>query len=167
VFEAERTYASRVSTIKRLARRNAMVCMSKLASLGVGAVILGASLNVYATDPPQRDDAKPPRMLDLKAPAISKIFTPQQIEMILARASEPELEHVEVEASRIADVPFIDRSASAPESVFKEVVRWFTPYPTLLAGQVNASPDATDPQRAPPMLLSSYHPSFPAPYSQR
>ena len=145
-----------------------MVCMSKLASFGVGALILGASLHAYATDPPARKDTPVThRSLDLKAPSITRIFTQQQIELILARATDPELEHVEVEASRIADMPFVDRSASGTEVAFKEVVRWFTPYPTAFASQVNASPDATDPQKAPPLLLSSYHASFSPPYSQR
>ena len=143
--------------------------MWKLASCGVGALILGASLNAHATDPqPAHDGTKAAnRSLDLRAPSITRLFTAQQIEMILARATDPELEHVEVEASRIADMPFVDRSASGTEVAFKEVVRWFTPYPTVLASQVNANPDATDPQRPPPLLLSSYHASFSPPYSQR
>ena len=143
-----------------------MVCMSKL---GVGALILSASLTAYAADPqPPREDTKAThRSLDLRAPPITRIFTQRQIEMILARATDPELEHVEVEASRIADLPFVDRSASPAEAAFKEVVRWFNPYPTTLAAQVNASPDATAPDRPPPLMLSAYHPSFPPPYSQR
>ena len=145
-----------------------MICMSKLASFVLG-VILSAPIGAYAADPqPTRGVAKATSLpLDLKAPSVTRIFTVQQIEMILARATDPELEHVEVEASRIADVPFVDRSASGTEVAFKEVIRWFTPYPTMLASQVNANPDATDPQRAPPLLLSAYHASFSPPYSQR
>lgn len=146
-----------------------MIGMSKLASFGVGALVLGTSLNAHAADPrPAHEGTKATaRSLDLKAPSITRLFTSQQIEMILARATDPELEHVEVEASRIADLPFVDRSASGTEVVANEVIRWFTPYPTVFASQVNASPDATDPQRPAPVLLSSYHASFSPPYSQR
>ena len=154
-----------------------MVCTSKL---GVGALIVSVSLNAYAADPRStREDTKTTQRspdtthlksdlkLDLRTPSITRIFTQQQIEMVLARATDPELEHVEVEASRISDVPFVDNSASGTQAAFKEVVRWFAPYPTTRAAQVNASPDATAPYRPAPILLSAYHASFSPPYSQR
>ena len=144
-----------------------MVCMSKLASFGIGVALFAASIEGYAAESQPTSAKSGTRGLDLKVPSITRIFTPQQIEMILARATAPELEHVEVEASRISDVPFRDKSASSSEAMFEEVVRWFVPYPDTAASQINARLDMTEPQRPVPISLSSYHASFPPPYSQR
>jgi len=143
---------------------------NKLAVLGVSSLLCfvsslanGAELRQSPVEP----TARAQRTLDLKAPLITSIFTAQQIDMILANAVDVELEHVEVEASRINDVPFTDRSASGGEVAFREVTRWVTPYPTALAAQVNAPTDYTDSYRAVPTQMAWYMPNFPAPASQR
>jgi hypothetical protein len=149
-----------------------MICTAKLAPFG-GTLILAATFAAHATDvatSPRESPANPAhatRTLDLKPPQITRIFTAQQIDMILARATDPALEHVEVEAPRIGDLPLRDNSASTLEVAFKEVIRWLAPYPTVLAARVNAAPDATDPYRPVPVSLSSYHASFAPPYNQR
>jgi hypothetical protein len=157
-----------------------MICISKLASPDIGphtiaprviatALIAAGLIATSATHSAEvaAESKGASRSLDLRPPLITRIFTPQQIDMILARSIDPQLEYVEVEAARIDDVPFVDQSARPVEAAFKEVIRWFAPYPTVLAASVNAAPDATDPYRAVPISISAYHPSFPPPYSQR
>ena len=143
---------------------------SKLASIGVSSVLCLVGYVANAAEPNHSlTEPRSPalRTIDLKAPLITSIFTAQQIDMLLANTGDPELEHVEVEASRINDVPFADRSASDAEVAFREVTRWVTPYPTALAAQVNAAPDHTDSYGAVPVAMAWYHPNFPAPFSQR
>ena len=145
-----------------------MICRSTLASLGIGALAFAWTLTSPAAEP-QSVQAKPTqttRALDLKPPLIGRIFTVQQIDTILARTGDPELEHIEVEAPRIGDLPLNDKSASLSSVVFKEVVRWLLPYPSVRSAQVNRSPDITDSYRPVPVSLSSYHASFPPPYNQ-
>jgi hypothetical protein len=153
-----------------------MICISKLASPDIGphtiaprVIAMGLiAAGLIATGVTHAAESKgASRSLDLRPPLITRIFTPQQIDMILARSIDPQLEYVEVEAARIDDVPFVDQSAQPMEAAFREVIGWFAPYPTVLAASVNAAPDATDPYRAVPISISAYHPSFPPPYSQR
>jgi hypothetical protein len=140
----------------------AMNCPSKVASLIVGIAV---SIAAQAGEPATR--SKLDSKLDLRAPPISRIFTPQQIDLILARTIDPDLESVQVEASRISDLPLTDKSASVPEAAFKEVVRWLAPYPTAIAANANATPDATSPSRPVPVSIAWYHAGQTQPYSQR
>jgi hypothetical protein len=143
-----------------------MYCTSKLAIAGLGSVLLAGSFAAHAAEPRQSATATA-RTLDLTAPLITSIFTPQQIDMILASTFDLELEHVEVEAARINDLPLEDNSASTGEVVFREVVRWFSPYPATLTAQVNPTPDFTDSYRPVPLSMSWYHASFRAPFDQQ
>lgn len=124
------------------------------------------ALAVQAAEPVRDSARENPvvRPLDLKLAPLSRLFTPRQIDTVLAR-THPELENVEVQATRLNDVPFRDNSASTAETAFTSVVRWLTPS-SLYASNVNYTPDATDPYRPTSMLASSYHPSFAPPYSQ-
>ena len=143
---------------------------TRFAVIGLSSLLCFSIGMANAAEPKATPNASPPRearTLDLKAPLITNLFTAQQIDWILSRAVDPELEHVEVEASRIEDVPFVDRSASDSEVVFREVAQWVAPYPTVLAAEVNHAPDVTDPYRPVPVSMGWYHPSFPTPYSQR
>ena len=118
---------------------------------------------------PARDSASQQQVaprLDLKLGPLSRIFSSQEIDAVLSRAVDPELERVQVEAPRLNDLPFHDRSASTGDTVFKSVVRWMAPS-SLYASNVNYMPDATDPSRPPPLMASTYHASFSPPYSQR
>jgi hypothetical protein len=146
-----------------------MIRTSKLAPLASGVLALATMTTAHANETMQTpvEPASPARALDLKPPQITKIFSAQQIAMILASAVDPELEHVEVEATRIEDLPLRDKSDAPLEAAFKSVVRWLAPYPTSLAAQVNAAPDATSPYRPVPVSMSSYHASFAPAYSQR
>jgi hypothetical protein len=104
--------------------------------------------------------------LDLKAPEVTRIFSVEQINAILSRATDPALEHVEVEAPRIGDLPMNDNSASTAEVVFKSMMRWFVPSNSY-AANVNIAPDVTAPFRPAPLMQASYHASFAPPVSQR
>jgi len=130
-------------------------------------VISMTALTAQAAEPAANSAARKdtPRSLDLKLGPLSRIFTSQQIDAVLSRATDPALENVEVEAPRLTDLPYRDRSASTGETVFKSVVSWLAPS-SLYAANANYTPDATAPLR-PPMMASAYHASFPPPYSQR
>jgi hypothetical protein len=138
-----------------------MNCPLKVASLVIGLAASIAAVSTQASEPATRSK------LDLTAPPISRIFTPQQIDLILARTLDPDLESVQVEAPRIGDLPLTDKSASIPEAAFKEVVRWLAPYPTAVAANVNAAPDVTSPSRPVPVSLAWYHAGQTPPYGQR
>ena len=142
-----------------------MSCTSKRSVAGLGCALLAASFAAQAAGPSASLTSS--RTLDLKAPLITSIFTPQQIEMILANTIDLELAHVEVQAARINDIPFEDNSASTGEVVFREVVRWMSPYPAGLTAQVNPTPDFTDSYRPVPLEMSWYHASFRAPFDQQ
>jgi len=137
----------------------------KVASLIVGIAVSMAATGAQSSEPTSEPATR--SKLDLTTPLISRIFTPQQIDMILARTVDPDLESVQVEAPRIGDLPLEDKSASVPEATFKEVVRWFAPYPTAMAANVNAAPDVTSPTRPVPASLAWYHAGQALPYSQR
>lgn len=132
-------------------------------TMTVGAIAAHAAEPLSSA---HRSAASASRTLDLKLAPLSRIFTPAQIDAVLSRAVAVELEHVEVEASRIGDLPLRDKSASGVETVFKTVVRTLAPSP-VYAARVNYMPDVTDPYRPTPVSLSMYHASFPPPYSQR
>lgn len=136
---------------------------SKVASLIVGIAVSIAATSAHASEPAIR--SKPDSKLDLRAPSISRIFTPQQIDLVLARTIDPDVEGVQVEAPRIGDLPLTDKSASVPAAAFKEVVRWLAPYPTAVAA--NAAPDATSPSRPVLTSVAWYHAGQIQPYSQR
>jgi hypothetical protein len=108
----------------------------------------------------------PSQQLDLKAPEVTRIFSMEQINAVLGRATDPALEHVEVEASRIGDLPLEDNSASTAEVVFRSVMRWFVPSQSY-AANVNMAPDVTDPFRPAPLMQANYHASFAPPASSR
>lgn len=111
---------------------------------------------------PERSTAANPRPLDLKAPEIGKIFSLEQINAVLARATDPALEHIQVEALRLGDLDFQDESAPPAQRIASTVVWLLTPSPTF-AAVANPKPDATDPNRPPPYLQASHHAAFDAP----
>lgn len=118
---------------------------------------------------PERNQRTEPRSattLDLAAPDIREIFSDSQIEIPLGQSDHYNLEHLEVEALRLDDLPLQDRSASAFQTLVSVALWLITPSPTL-AWRMNSAPDATDPQRPPPAIQSLHHPSFPPPESRR
>lgn len=138
---------------------------SNVAALVVGVAVSISATGVRASD--MTNAAATRSKFDLRAPPISRIFTPQQIDLILARTLDPDLESVHVEAPRIGDLPLTDKSASVPEATFREVVRWLAPYPSTMAANVNAAPDVTSPYRPVPASLAWYHAGQTSPYSRR
>ena len=140
----------------------------KRKTLGLVITFALMAFSARADERPEHSNGVPPssQTLDLKAPALTRIFSLAQIDAILSRAVDPALERVEVEALRLGDLPFEDNSAPAGEAVFKSIVRWFAPS-QLYAANVNLPPDATDPYRPAPMVQTDYHASFAPPASQR
>jgi len=108
-----------------------------------------------------------PQTLDLRAPDVTVLLTETEIWAALVRSIDRELERIEVEAQRIDDAPFTDRSGGNVELVFREVLSWLAPYPAALVANVNATPDATDSYRPTPAMMGLYHASFAPPASQR
>jgi hypothetical protein len=113
--------------------------------------------SLAAEHTPERIDAQSKRTLDLKAPEIGRIFSPQQINAVLARATDPALENVEVEALRLDDLPFKDRSASPTQSVAR------TAFWLLFGTRPNPTRDAADADRPAPYLQTNHHAAFDTP----
>lgn len=114
-----------------------------------------------AESAPTRTDSTTQR-LDLKAPEIGRIFTLAQINAVLSRAVDPSLEHVQVEALRLGDLPFADSNASPTANIARTVVWLFAPS-TAFAAVEQAAPDATYSHRPPPALQALHHASFDQP----
>jgi|GEM_PF-5823544 hypothetical protein len=101
------------------------------------------------------------RKLDLKASDIRKIFSSEQIDAVLRQAKDPTLEHIEVEALPLDDLPLRDKSAPIFERALRRGLGWIAPSELAAAGP------PTDDDRPPPFAQTMYHPSFPRPASQR
>jgi hypothetical protein len=130
-------------------------------SVIVMSAVLPCTLSA-AESAPTRANPTPPRALDLQAPKIGKIFSLAQINAVLSRAVDPSLEHVEVEALRLGDLPLEDNSASPAESIARTVAWLFLPASTIAAVE-RPAPDATYSHRPDPFLEANYHASFDQP----
>jgi hypothetical protein len=130
--------------------------MQKLGTVGLIAALVFAG-DGLAADLSVQPQAAHESALDLSAPDIRRIFTLEQINAVLARAIDPALEHIEVEALPLGDLPLEDRSATATETIASTVV-WL-----LFGPRVNPTPDATDPQRPAPTLQALHHAAFDPP----
>jgi hypothetical protein len=105
---------------------------------------------------PTHDASSHEPALDLKAPDIHRIFSPAQIDAVLREATDPALEHIEVEALRLGDLPLKDNSASAAETVARTVAWLFLPHAVFGATE-HAPTDATDPYLPPPYVPALHH----------
>ncbi|HEY4368107.1 MAG TPA: hypothetical protein VGN07_12820 [Steroidobacteraceae bacterium] len=110
-------------------------------------------------DPPKQIAAAPKR-LDLRAPDITKVFSPAQLNEVLSKALDPRIEEVEVEGRRSGQPvppssPTVWPAIAAPFwAVMHPTQSWriVAPMPPDQASRVgNAAPDATDPSRAVPI----------------
>jgi hypothetical protein len=120
-----------------------------------------APLALGAAEPTPERSKTQPRKLDLRAPDIREIFTPEQIAERLRNAKDPALEHVEVEALPLDDQPFRDRSERVIEKALRRGVSWLAP-----SKNATGRPPTED-DRPPPFAQSMYHPSFPPSASRR
>lgn len=118
-----------------------------------GARIAVADLPTSAVaDSPVQRQVKP---LDLRAPAIAKLYTPGQIETLLAKMERDRLEVIEVERTRErlpSATPEVWGGIAAPFwALLHPTQAWrvFAPLPPDRARSVNATPDATSPYRDP------------------
>jgi hypothetical protein len=132
-----------------------LVMLKTCITVGVMTASAAAS---YAFGAEQTAERQPvPAALDLKAPKIGEIFTPEQIEAVLARAIDPALEHIEVEALPLGDLPLEDEGAALAEEVARTVA-WL-----IFGSRANPVPDATDSHRPPPPLATNYNAAFKSP----
>jgi hypothetical protein len=128
-----------------------IACIRVGVMMAIAATPCGA---IGAESTPARER---PAALELKAPKIHEVFTPEQIEAVLARAIDPALEHIEVHALPLGDLPLEDESTALSEDVARTVA-WL-----LFGSRANPAPDATDSHRPPPALATNYNAAFNSP----
>ncbi|HEX7117106.1 MAG TPA: hypothetical protein VF193_18405 [Steroidobacter sp.] len=106
----------------------------------------GAVADEAASPPPE----KPPKSLDLRAPDITKLFTPEQIERALAKSRSENIEEVEVEGARVpppAFTPPVWPGIAAPVWAIlhpTEAWRIIAPLPPDQARQLEGPRDMTE-----------------------
>jgi hypothetical protein len=119
------------------------------------APTIGADSIAARTSDPQR---KP---LDLRAPDITKLFSQQELQRLLAKTVDPDIEEVEVEGARDRAVRPPDTPTAWPGILAPfwalthptQAWRIFAPLPPDQAQRIGSTPpDATDPYRPPPPL---------------
>ncbi len=130
--------------------------MRRLITTGLISTLVLAS-GVVAAEPNTQSQTASEPALDLKAPSIRRIFTLEEINAVLARAIDPALEYIEVEALPLGDLPLEDNSAGAAETVAGTVV-WL-----LFGPRYNPTPDATDSYRPVPTMQAQHHAAFDPP----
>ena len=97
-----------------------------------------------------------PKPLDLRPPDVAKLYTPEQIKAMLARARD-DAEPVEVESTREPPptvTPYVWRAIAAPFwALLHPTQAWriFAPLPPDQARGLDVKPDATDPYAQPVM----------------
>jgi hypothetical protein len=69
----------------------------------VAALVFGSAAAQEPSSSPAAPQAKPTQPLDLRAPDIFDIFTPQEITVVLARTFDRNIEGVEVEGERVIE----------------------------------------------------------------
>ncbi len=122
-------------------------------------VALAMSNPIFAEEPPEpaagdnsAEEKKQP--LDLRAPDITKLYTPEQVKAMLARARD-DAEPVEVETTREPPptvTPYVWRAVAAPFwALLHPTQAWriFAPLPPDQTKGLDAKPDATDPYAQP------------------
>ncbi|HEY8540482.1 MAG TPA: hypothetical protein VIL28_16590 [Steroidobacteraceae bacterium] len=121
--------------------------------------LLAVLPSALRADEPTPEPATEKRKLDLKAPDIRKIFSPEQIDAVLSEAKDPTLEHIEVEALPLDDLPQRDTGDPAAERILRRGLSWIAPR----ENRVSRPPDATSPDRPPPPMHSNDLPGTPRP----
>jgi hypothetical protein len=126
-----------------------------LATVGLTLVLGALPCLLYAAETATAAARTGERTLDLRAPEIGRIFSPEQINAVLSQV----VERIEVAATRLDGLPFEDRSDSPVEAAAKTVSWLITPSPTF-ATRMNNTPDPTYSHRPEPFLQANYHASF-------
>lgn len=76
------------------------------------ALVIAATIALACTAAHAADDAAvvpPPKPLDLRAPDVSKLYTPRQLERLIAKMEADFIEKIEVEGARIPPPQFTPR----------------------------------------------------------
>jgi hypothetical protein len=113
-----------------------------------------------ATAAPAKAAVTPRPPLDLRAPDITQLFSPEELQRLLAKTIDADIEEVEVEGARTRVLPPATPVAwpglLAPFWAMAhptQAWRIFAPLPPDQAQRIgNTTPDATDPYRPAPSL---------------
>lgn len=75
------------------------------------AVLMAAALGLACAAVRADDKAAPPppKPLDLRAPQITKLYTPRQLDLLIAKMQADNIEEIEVEGARIPPPTFTPR----------------------------------------------------------
>jgi hypothetical protein len=74
------------------------------------ALLIAASLVLAAAaDAEDKAPAAPPKPLDLRAPDITKLYTPRQLDRLIAKMEFDNIEEIEVEGARVPAPTFTPR----------------------------------------------------------
>lgn len=136
-----------------------MMCSFKSPAFLSTLVAMAMSGPIAAEEPPEpaaADDsvAEKSQPLDLRPPDVTKLYTPEQIKAMLARARD-DAEPVEVESTREPPptvTPYVWRAIAAPFwALLHPTQAWriFAPLPPDQTRGLDVKPDATDPYAQP------------------
>ena len=87
---------------------------TRTGKLGAGtALLLAAGLALAAAEADADDNkasaAPPPKALDLRPPDITRLYTPRQLERLIAKMESENIEEIEVEGARVPPPTFTPR----------------------------------------------------------
>lgn len=102
----------------------------------------------FAAGPPSPSEPTRSRRLDLRAPDITRIYTARQIEALLARTTDPDMEEIHVQRSfQRSATPVVWRGIAAPAwALLHPLQAWriLAPLPQeQTTGHAYQAPDAT------------------------
>ena len=123
-------------------------------ALAIGTAVAADESPAPSLSEESAKEEKKTQPLDLRAPEITKLYTPEQIKGMLARARD-DSEPVEVETTREPPptvTPYVWRAVAAPFwALLHPTQAWriFAPLPPDQTKGLDAKPDATDPYAQP------------------
>src|SRR5688572_8725439 len=87
----------------------ALSCGQSEAPMNITAIVMAAALGlacaaVHADD--KAAAAPPPKLLDLRPPDITKLYTPRQLDRLIAKMEAENIEEIEVEGARVPPPTF-------------------------------------------------------------
>lgn len=140
-----------------------MMSLDNMTRIAAAVSMLACAEFASAAEPdpaPAKAAATQRKPLDLRAPDITRIFSPQELQRLLANTIDPDIEEVEVEGTRPKvvppETPAVWPGVLAPFWALAhptQAWRIFAPMPPDRAQSIgNTPPDATDPYRPPPPL---------------
>ena len=90
----------------------ALSCGQSEAHMKISAVVMAAALGLACAAVRADDKAAapaPPKPLDLRPPDITKLYTPRQLDRLIAKMEAQNIEEIEVEGARVPPPTFTPR----------------------------------------------------------